>query len=337
MPVFFCVKTILKLGFIFPKSNIFIKSKISSTQLDEINSYDVIIVGGSYAGLSAAMTLGRSLRTVLIIDANSPCNRTAPTAHNLLGFDGTPPDKIAEIAKAQVLKYHTVTYLNAMAVAVSGHENDFEVVTDSGLRLGAKKVLLATGVTDNLPEIPGIEECWGISVVHCPYCHGYEIANKKIGILTHGEPAFEMAKLIRNWSKDLVILLNGNDDLDENHRTWLEQKKIPIKSQTIKSVTHQDGMVKSVIFDDDSEELLEAIYIRSGISQQMDIPLQMGCEFDEHGFIIVDQNQKTNIPGMFAAGDNTTTTRTLSVAIAAGTVAGIHINKELIEENFDNE
>jgi len=305
--------------------------------VDEINSYDVIIIGGSYAGLSAAMTLGRSLRTVLIIDSNSPCNRTAPHAHNLLGFDGVPPGEIAEIAKAQVLKYHTVTYLNAKAVAMSGNENDFEVVTDNGLQLGAKKVLLATGVTDILPEIDGIAECWGKSVVHCPYCHGYEIAGKKTGIVAHGEPVFEMAKLIRNWSKDLILLLNGNDDLADDQRRWLEQKKIPIYTQAISAIEHNDGEIQYVRFDDGTTLELEAMYVRSGISQQMDIPLQMGCEFDEHGFIVVDHNYKTNISGMFAAGDNTTTSRTLSVAIAAGTVAGIHINKELIEENFDNE
>ncbi len=303
--------------------------------MDEINTYDVIIIGGSYAGLSAAMTLGRSLRTVLIIDANAPCNRAAPNAHNLIGFDGEPPEVIAEKAKAQVLKYHTVTYINARATAMTGHENDFEVVTDSGLRVGARKVLLSTGVTDILPDIEGISDCWGISAVHCPYCHGYEIAGKKIAILTHGEAAFEMTKLIRQWSKDLVIMTNGNDDMDPEHLKWLASKDIPVFIQCISEVIHENGNVSKVIFEDGSHEDVEAIYIRAGVSQQMDIPLQMGCEFDEHGFIIVDDNKKTNIPGMFAAGDNTTATRTLSYAIAAGTVAGIHINKELIEENFD--
>ncbi|HEX8562053.1 MAG TPA: NAD(P)/FAD-dependent oxidoreductase [Flavobacterium sp.] len=303
--------------------------------MDEINTFEVIIIGGSYAGLSAAMTLGRSLRSVLIIDANSPCNRSAPNAHNLVGFDGEPPEVIAEKAKAQVLKYHTVTYLNARAVAMSGHENDFEVVTDSGLRFAAKKVLLSTGVSDILPEIDGIAECWGKTAVHCPYCHGYEIAGKKIAILTHGEAAFEMTKLIRQWSKELLILTNGNDDMEPEHLEWLGQKNIPVIKTPVTAVDHVHGVVSKVMFSDGTSEDVEAIYVRAGVTQQMDIPLHMGCEFDDHGFIIVDDNKKTNIPGMFAAGDNTTATRTLSYAIAAGTVAGIHINKELIEENFN--
>ena len=303
--------------------------------MDELNTFEVIIIGGSYAGLSAAMTLGRSLRTVLIIDADSPCNRAAANAHNLIGFDGDPPEVIAEKAKAQVLRYHTVTYLNARAVVMSGHENEFEVVTDSGLRFGAKKVLLSTGVTDILPDIDGIADCWGNTVVHCPYCHGYEIAGKKIAILTHGEAAFEMTKLIRQWSTDLVVLTNGNDDMDPEHLEWLGQKNISVIKTPINEVQHDDGVVSKVLFSDGTSEDVEAIYVRAGVTQQMDIPLQMGCEFDDHGFIIVDDNKKTNIPGMFAAGDNTTATRTLSFAIAAGTVAGIHINKELIEENFN--
>ena len=303
--------------------------------MEEINTYEVIIIGGSYAGLSAAMTLGRSLRTVLIIDADSPCNRVANHAHNLIGFDGESPENIAAKARQQVLKYHTVTYINAAAVAMSGRENEFEVVTDSGLHFGAKKVLLTTGVTDIIPEIVGLDKCWGKSAVHCPYCHGYEIADYKIGIVMHGDAAFEMAKSIRQWSKDLIILSNGNDDFSEEHLTYFDQKNIPIYKQIITEVKHENGNVNSVSFEDNSAIALQALFIRPGIKQQMDIPLQMGCNFDEHGFIEVDDTKSTNIPGMFAAGDNTTATRTLSTAIAAGTIAGIHINKELTEQNTE--
>lgn len=303
--------------------------------MDEINSYEVIIIGGSYAGLSAAMTLGRSLRNVLIIDANSPCNRAANHAHNLIGFDGDSPEAISENAKQQVLKYHTVTYINAVAVAMSGRENEFEVVTNTGLNFGAKKVLLTTGVTDIIPDIPGLNECWGKTAVHCPYCHGYEIADFKIGILMHGEVAFEMAKSIRQWSKDLLIFSNGNEDFSAEHLKYFEQKNIPVYRQIISEVKHDNGNITAVTLDDGKTINIEALFVRPGITQQMDIPLQMGCEFDEHGFITIDENKKTNIPGMFAAGDNTTATRTLSTAIAAGTIAGIHINKELTEQNTE--
>ncbi|HEX8270322.1 MAG TPA: NAD(P)/FAD-dependent oxidoreductase [Flavobacterium sp.] len=302
--------------------------------MEEISTYDVIIIGGSYAGLSAAMTLGRSLRSVLIIDAGTPCNQPADYAHNLIGYDGSSPASIRKKAKAQVLKYHSVTFMNGKAVALSGIENDFQVVTDTGLTVGAKKVLLATGVTDILPDIPGFAECWGKTAVHCPYCHGYEIASKKIGVLAHGDAGFEMVKLIRQWSTKLFVLANDNDDFDDEALDWMHEKKIPVIPARIKSIDHHNGGVSKVEFEDGTNIEVDAIYARTGVTQQMDIPLHMGCEFDSHGFIIVDDNKKTNIPGMFAAGDNTTSTRTLSMAIAAGTVAGIHINKELVDEDY---
>jgi thioredoxin reductase len=302
--------------------------------MEELNQYEVIIIGGSYAGLSAAMTLGRSLRTVLVLDGGIPCNRYAPQAHNLIGFDGETPAAIAEKAREQVLKYHTVTFMSAKAEAISGRTNDFEVVTDSGLKLGAKKILLATGVTDVFPDIPGFEACWGKSAIHCPYCHGYEVAGKRIGILAHGEAGLEMTKLIRQWSKELVVLTNGNEAFSPDGQKILDELNIPVLDNEISEIIHSDGNVTKVVFADGSESALEALYVRAGVMQQTEILLHMGCEFDSHGFTVVDECKRTNVPGLFAAGDNTTVMRALSVAIAAGTLAGVSINKELVDENY---
>lgn len=306
----------------------------SQTDMEEIPSYEVIIIGGSYAGLQAAMTLGRSLRTVLVIDTGTPCNRNSPHAHNLIGFDNEPPETIAAKAKEQVLKYHSVTFLNAKAEAVSGRDNEFEVTTDSGNSFLAQKVLLATGVTDIIPEIEGFAECWGKTVIHCPYCHAYEIAGKKIGILAHGEAGFEMSKLMRQWSKDISLLVNGNEPFTFEELKILKEKSIPVFPKPIAKIKSKDGQVTKVLFEDGSSEDYDAIYARAGVRQSTMIPIEIGCELDDHGFVVVDQSQRTNVPGLFAAGDNTMAMRSLARAIAAGNTAGICINHELIKEDF---
>ncbi|NUY82320.1 NAD(P)/FAD-dependent oxidoreductase [Flavobacterium sp. MAH-1] len=302
--------------------------------MEEIPNYEVIIIGGSYAGLSAAMTLGRSLRTVLVIDTGTPCNRNSPHAHNLIGFDNEAPEIISAKAKEQVLKYHSVTFLSAKAKAISGRDNEFEVTTDNGASFLAQKVLLATGVTDIIPDIPGFAECWGKTVIHCPYCHAYEIAGKKIGILAHGEAGFEMSKLMRQWSKDISLLVNDNEPFSFEELKTLREKDIPVFPKAIDRINGEDGQVTQVVFRDGSSEDFDAIYARAGVRQSTMIPIDIGCELDDHGFIVVDDSQRTNIPGLFAAGDNTMAMRSLARSIASGNTAGICINHELIKEDF---
>ena len=166
-------------------------------------NFDVIIVGGSYSGLSAAMSLGRSLREVLVIDSGLPCNRQTPYSHNFITQDGEKPAAISAKAKLQVALYKTIHFYNGLAVEAVKRENGFEISTKSGEVFSARKILFATGVKDLLPEIKGFGDCWGISVLHCPYCHGYEVKNEKTAFIANGEMAFEYAKLISNWTKDL--------------------------------------------------------------------------------------------------------------------------------------
>ena len=298
-----------------------------------MEAYEVIIIGGSYAGLAAAMTLGRSLRKVLVIDAGKPCNRFAVTAHNLIGFDGESPEFIANKAKEQVLRYETVTFVEDTADCVKGCDNDFTVLTENGDHYKAQKVLLATGVIDILPDIPGFKECWGKTAIHCPYCHGYEISQKKIGVIAHGDSGVAMAKLIRQWSPVIHILTNGREDFSKDQLQELHEKGTRVITKEIAEIIHDDGQLSKVLFNDGTEESLDAIYVRIGITQKTDIPMELGCQFDDHEFVIVDKSNRTNVPGIFAAGDNMNVMRSLAVATAAGTTAGIFINKELIEES----
>lgn len=302
--------------------------------MTEQNTYDVIIIGGSYAGLSAAMALGRSLRKTLIIDSGLPCNRQTPQSHNLITQDGVPPAEIAAIAKGQVLKYDTVQFIHDQALTARKIGTAFEVATKSGERFNASKILFTAGIKDLLPEIDGVTACWGISVIHCPYCHGYEYSHQKTGILANGDVAFEMGKLISNWTEQLTILTNGKSTIQAAERDKLVKHGINIVEDEIERLEHQDGHLRKVIFKNRAELEINAMYARPAFVQHTDIPEMLNCEFTEQGHIKVDAFQKTTIEGAYAAGDSTSAMRSVSNAISAGAMAGAMINRELIEERF---
>jgi thioredoxin reductase len=296
--------------------------------------FDVIIVGGSFAGLSAAMTLGRAIRDVLIIDAGKPCNRQTPHSHNFLTQDGATPAEIAALAKQQVLAYPTVRLESDSVVQVSGVNKDFTVVTASGREFTAKKILLATGVKDLMSEIPGFAECWGISVIHCPYCHGYEYKGQSTGILANGEMAFEFVKLIDNWTKKLTLFTNGKAELDQEKFKKIQNPHFEIIEKEIKELVHERGYLKKILFTDESSQELDALYARIPFTQHTDIPVKLGCLLDDAGYIKIDEFKKTSVPGVYAAGDNTSPFRAVSMATASGTMAGASLNKELIEDRY---
>src|SRR6185295_4619596 len=188
--------------------------------------YDVIIIGGSYAGLSAGMALGRALRKVLIIDSGDPCNKQTPHSHNFLTNDGKPPEEIARLAKQQVSNYNTIEFLNSLVTSGAKRDRGFDLQTQSGEVFTSRKLVVATGIKNVMPDLPGFSDCWGISVLHCPYCHGYEVRHQKTGILANGDAAFEIAQLISNWTKDLTIYTNGKSVLTEQQKTKLQTHKI---------------------------------------------------------------------------------------------------------------
>jgi thioredoxin reductase len=297
-------------------------------------NYDVIIVGGSYAGLSAAMALGRSLRKVLVIDSGLPCNRQTPHSHNFITHDGETPAAIAAKAKEQVMQYETVTFHNGLAVTAAKQERDFTITTAAGDVFAARKLLFATGIKDLMPAIPGFAECWGISVIHCPYCHGYEVRHEKTGLMANGDIGFEFVKLISNWTKDLTLFTNGKSTLTLEQTAMLQKHNIPVIETEIAGFEHTNGQLKQVRFKDGAVMTMKAVYAKIPFVQHCEIPVQLGCALNEHGFISVDNFQKTSIPGVYAAGDNATGMRAVSLATAAGGMAGAIINKELVEESF---
>jgi thioredoxin reductase len=295
---------------------------------------EIIIIGGSYAGLSAALALGRAARNVLIIDSQNPCNKQTPHSHNFLTCDGETPKAIAQKAREQVLGYDTVRLHVGLVTVAQTIGEGFSIHTETGEMFTAKKLLFATGVRDQFdtPQIQGLAECWGISVLHCPYCHGYEVRNEQLGVLGNGDAGFEFVRLISQWTKQLTLFTNGASTLSMEQMTVLERRKIAVVEREIVGLEHSNGQIHEVCLKDGTRQALTALFARIPFRQHCDVPQTLGCEITEQGYIKVDSFQKTSLHGVYAAGDSTTMMRSVSAAVAAGTMAGAMLNRELIEE-----
>ena len=296
--------------------------------------FDVIIIGGSYSGLAAAMALGRALRNVLIIDAEKPCNIQTPYSHNFLTNDGATPISITMRAREQVEAYPTVKFLKATATVVNKLDSAFQVTVKNGDIFSAKKIILATGIRDILPDIPGLSNCWGISVLHCPYCHGYEVRDLPTGILANGDLAFELATLISNWTNDLTVLTQGTSTLTNAQTQKLVDRGIKIIDREIESLEHNDGYLHKILFKTGEKLALTVLYTKPPFEQHSDFQDTLKYEMTADGYIKIDNTQRTSIPGVFACGDNTTRIRTIANAVSMGTIAGMMANREMIEECF---
>lgn len=296
-------------------------------------TYDVIIVGGSIAGLSAALALGRSLRRVLVTDSGRPCNRQTPHAHNFLTRDGESPAQLNAIARTQATAYPSVTIREGRVTTLTKTENGFTVTTDQSAHYQARKVLLATGVEDLMPPINGFAESWGRSVAHCPYCHGYEVHGRALGVLGNGDAGLEFVQLIQNWSKNLTLFTNGPATLTDEQLSVVRRLNVPIVETPIARIMHDKGFMTAIQLQDGSSVDLTFLFARVPFRQHSDLAQQVGCELGPTGLIVASPFGETNVPGLFAAGDNTSPMRSLVAASASGTTAGAWLNRELISED----
>lgn len=298
------------------------------------NNYDVIIVGGSYSGLAAAMALGRALRRVLVIDSGEPCNRQTPFSHNFLTRDGYTPGQIAGKARSQVAAYDTVAFADGKVVAGKLTNIGFDIEMENGEMYHAGKLVFATGIRDTMAEFPGFSACWGISVLHCPYCHGYEVRHEVTGLLGNGDSAFEFAALLSNWTNRLTLFTNGESMFSDAQRLKLQARDISIVETEFAALEHNDGYLDAAILKDGSRFPLRVLYARQPFAQHCPVPEMLGCELSEEGYLKVDPTGQTSIPGIYACGDNVSRVRTIANAVATGTTAGIMINKALVEAAF---
>lgn len=295
---------------------------------------DVLIIGGSYAGLSAAMALGRSLRSVLIIDDGLPCNRQTPHSHNFLTQDGQTPSDISALGKKQVLAYPSISWLTDRAITAKRSVDAFIVQTKSGKRIQAKKIILATGVQDKLPDIEGFSACWGITAIHCPYCHGYEFRNEPTAILAEGERAIHLASLVKNLTPHVTIITRDKAAFDETQHAKLAKNNVSLMEQELASITHQHGKMETLTFKNGDNLAVKALYAAVPFSQSSDLHKQLGCGENDLGYIKIDNFQKTNVSGVYACGDNSAMMRSVANAVYSGNLTGAMVNKELVDEQF---
>jgi thioredoxin reductase len=294
--------------------------------------YDLIVAGGSFAGLSAAMQAARARRKVLVIDAGRPRNRFAVHAHGFLGQDGREPDTILGEARRQLLAYPTARVVEARAEKAMNAGGGFEVATGDGKTFEAKRLVIATGVRDILPEIPGLAERWGKSVLHCPYCHGYEVAGGPLGVLATGPMSIHQAELITDWGK-VTLFGNGLLTPDAEQTTLLEKRGIDFEPGAVAALEDNgtDGMI--VRLADGRGIAIGGLFTAPRNTMASPLAEQLGCTFSEGPLgpvIAVDDKQQTSVPGVYAAGDAARIMHNIAFAVSGGAMAGVAAHQSLV-------
>jgi thioredoxin reductase len=294
---------------------------------------DVVIIGGSSAGLSAALILGRSLRDVVVIDDHKPCNRFSHASHGFLTRDGTPPSELIQIAYDQLECYPTVARKTATALHIEKNAAGFEITSSDGSKLQARIVLLATGLHDELPPLDGIEGLWGKSVFHCPYCDGYEVRGKAIAVYGVDEAAMHLVLLIRNLTDKLTLCAADSWKLTVAQRERLTRYGIDVVEQPIIALESKDTLIRAVRFADGTSLRCDALFIRPKSAHRTTFAHDLGCKVNEHNVVQVDLRGRTSVQGVYAAGDLSSPMRSVAIAVAQGAAAGYGINADLNKED----
>lgn len=297
--------------------------------------YDAIIVGGSFAGLSAALQLARARRRVLVLDAGQPRNRFASAAHGVLGHDGKAPGDFLREAREQLLAYPTASVFQCRATRAERKDGDFVVEADDGARwFTGRRLLLASGVTDVLPELPGLAERWGQSAIHCPYCHGYEIGGGAVGVLGRAAMSVHQALLLADWG-DVTLFTQGRVELGEEERAQLARRKVKIEPVPVEALEGDAPALSHARLADGRRVALKAMLLAPEIRPSSTLAAELGCEFDESPigpFLRTDAFKLTTVPGVYAAGDHARAMHNITFASADGTLAGVGLHQSLIAE-----
>ena len=301
--------------------------------------WDVVIVGGGSAGLSAALMLGRSRRRVLVVDGGEPRNRFATHMHGVLGRDHSSPLELLAAGRAELTRYADVAVESATVTSAASVEgrSSFEVELDSGERHLARRMLVATGLRDELPDIPGLAEQWGRNAALCPYCDGWEVRDRRIAVIATEAANAHQAQLMRQLSPQVTFYTQGVR-LPDPARTGLEARGIAIESRTVVEVVGDaEGGLRGVRLDDDTEHPADSIFVAPRPVPNDGLLLELGARtMRQNGvdWVLVDPSGRTNVPGVWAAGNITTAQSSVPVAMAAGSLAGAAINADLVEEDI---
>ncbi|GAA0930947.1 NAD(P)/FAD-dependent oxidoreductase [Nonomuraea longicatena] len=302
--------------------------------------FDAVIVGGGPAGMAAALTLGRVHRPVLLIDAGEGRNATAESVHNFLTRDGTPPADLREFGRAELAAYPRVRTATGSATdARELADGGFQVVLADGERVTARRLLLATGLADDLPGPPGVESLWGRSAFHCPYCHGHECAGRRVAVLGADPARVRLALHLGRFAADVVLCADGHP-LDPQARAVLGANGIGVRDEPLARLEGADGHLRRLVFADGPPLAMDAVFVLNVPRQRSDLPARLGCASFADGCVEVDDFGRTSVPGLYAAGDMArratvpVSMAAVVVAAASGTIAATVIDQDLLSADF---
>ena len=300
------------------------------------NEWECVVVGGGAAGLSAALVLGRARRRTLLIDAGGQSNRAAHGIGGLLGFDGVPPAELYARGRRELERYPSVEVRDGeVRAAAAGDGITLDLADGAGVHI--RRLLLATGMRYDYPDLPGLAPLWGRSVFHCPFCHGWEVRDQPLAVLAQGERAVHMATLLRGWSDDVVLLTGGPADLSDDDRARLDIAGIPIDERKVRELDSAAGELHAVVFDDGARLPRSALLVAAELRQRSGLAAQVGVKLVATGpvspeAVDVDPLYRTSVPGVFAAGDLCAQMPQIAAAVAAGSAAAVSVMASITEE-----
>ncbi|HEX2605954.1 MAG TPA: NAD(P)/FAD-dependent oxidoreductase [Flavisolibacter sp.] len=293
---------------------------------------DCIIIGGGPAGLNAGVVLGRCRRRVLLFDSSVYRNQYSHGMHNYLTRDDILPSEFLRIAREELQKY-SVQLINKLVVSARKNEEGIFVVRDeNGNLYHSKKLLVATGLTDNIPEVEGFKEFYGTSVFHCPYCDGWEVRDRKIGIYARNKEGWELALALKGWSPQVTLYTDGKNKVKPEQEAQLNANGIQVVRWPMARLQGTDGQLEKIVFKNGEEAPCDAIFFVNGYTQHCNLAETFGCEMSRKGVVVTNRFQQTNIEGLYVAGDAARDMHFVVVAAAEGAKAGVIINKELQKE-----
>jgi thioredoxin reductase len=297
-------------------------------------TYDCIVVGAGPAGLSAALMLGRCRRQVLVCDVGEPRNRHAAAIHNYLTRDGVRPAELLRLARAEVERFPSVEFRSVEVLDATRSPDGFRIVCADGAQFGARKLLLATGVVDELPKIEGLEPLYGTSVHHCPYCDGWEWRDQRLAVHGRGEEGSALALALTVWSDDVVLCTDGPGRLSESEREQLGRAGIEVREERIARLEGRQGRLDRVVFVAGAPLPRQALFVCAGQHQRSGLARKLGCRFTSKGAVATGICEATDVPGLYVAGDSSKEAQFVVVAAAEGAEAGMAINKALLKEDL---
>lgn len=296
--------------------------------------HDVVIVGAGPAGLSAALVLGRCRRTVLVCDNGHPRNEASHAMHGFLTRDGMPPLEFLRLAREELRAYSTVTVRDVTVTDARCENSRFLTTLDGGEVVESRKLLIATGVRDNVPRLGGISNLYGRSVFHCPYCDGWEVRDQPLAVYGKGEKGYGLSLELTAWSSDILLCTDGPSELEERKIQRLSRNGISVREERIVRLEGTDGILERIVFDGAPPETRRALFFTTGQYQQSALATQLGCELTEKGTVPTGKYETTHLRGLYVAGDASRAVQWVVVAASEGAEAAFAINTDLIKENL---